>query len=489
MGALIIYTSGTTGRPKGALHTHASLGAQIASLVGAWEWAETDRIVHPLPLHHIHGIVNALLCPHAVGAAVEFVPKFSPSGLWARLRGGAEGTAPPVTVFMGVPTMYVRLLQALESTEPAERAAAAAAAKALRLTVSGSAACPVPLMNAWEGVTGQRLLERYGMTEVGMVLSNPLHGERRPGFVGTPLPGVRIKVTPDAPADAAAAAGAPESAVAAVTGEEVSVYGPVEEGPGELRVAGAAMFAGYWGKPAATAESYDEDGFFRTGDTVVRQGGAWRILGRTSVDIIKCGGYKLSALEIEAHLLEHPRIGEAAVVGLPDEAYGQVVAAVLAPKASGEALPTLAELRVWARDVMAPYKVPAQLRTVDAIPRNAMGKVNKKELAKARGEGALVQLLLRTASSFQPLTRCAPVHAALTDVRQGMRRSTPHHARRAHHLRSRCVRFQYTTQLSIRSASLHVRQEVCVHERAACERRCILRRQPTREQRGAQRRV
>jgi malonyl-CoA/methylmalonyl-CoA synthetase len=150
---------------------------------------------------------------------------------------------------------------------------------------------------------------------------------------------------------------------------------------GELRVAGPAMFAGYWGKPDATASSYDAEGFFCTGDTVVRQGGSWRILGRTSVDIIKCGGYKLSALEIEAHLLEHPAIGEAAVVGLPDEAYGQVVAAVLAGKGDAPP-PSLAELRVWARDVLAPYKVPSQLRVVDAIPRNAMGKVNKKELAK-----------------------------------------------------------------------------------------------------------
>jgi malonyl-CoA/methylmalonyl-CoA synthetase len=281
--------------------------------------------------------------------------------------------------------MYVRLLQALEAMEaPAEREAAGKAGASLRLTVSGSAACPVPLMTSWEKVTGQRLLERYGMTEVGMALSNPLHGERRPGFVGTPLPGVRVKVV-KAPAEEdaapAAAAAAEGGAVAAVAAEDVSAYGPIEEGPGELRVAGPALFAGYWGKPTATAESYDEEGFYCTGDTVVRQGGSWRILGRTSVDIIKCGGYKLSALEIEAHLLEHPAIGEAAVVGLPDEAYGQVVAAVLAGKGDAPP-PSLAELRVWARDVLAPYKVPSQLRVVDAIPRNAMGKVNKKELAK-----------------------------------------------------------------------------------------------------------
>jgi malonyl-CoA/methylmalonyl-CoA synthetase len=362
-GALIIYTSGTTGRPKGALHTHGSLASQVGSLVTAWEWAPTDRILHPLPLHHIHGIVNALLCPHTVGAAVEFLPRFSPTGLWSRLRA-----QPPATVFMGVPTMYVRLLQAHDAAAPgAEKEASAAAAAALRLTVSGSAACPVPLMRAWEAVTGTVLLERYGMTEVGMALSNPYRGERRAGYVGVPLPGVRVKVVPEH---------AGESDEAAPASGEAP-----EEGPGELRLAGPMLFAGYWGRREATAESFDEDGFFRTGDTVVRERGAWRILGRTSVDIIKCGGYKLSALEIETHLLEHPAVGEAAVVGLPDEAYGQVVAAVLVGK-GGAAPPTLAELRVWARDVLAPYKVPTQVKALAEIPRNAMGKVNKKELAK-----------------------------------------------------------------------------------------------------------
>jgi len=277
-------------------------------------------------------------------------------------------------VFMGVPTMYVRLLQALDSMPAgADRDAAVVAARALRLTVSGSAACPVPLMNSWEQVTGTRLLERYGMTEVGMALSNPYAGERRAGFVGKPLPGVRIKVVPDTPSD-----GADEDKPAA-SSDDTQQWGPVEEGPGELRLAGPALFAAYWGREQATADAFDEDGFFRTGDTVVRQAGSWRILGRTSVDIIKCGGYKLSALEIEAHLLEHPAVGEAAVVGVPDEAYGQVVAAVLAGK-DGKPPPTLGELRVWARDVMAPYKTPTMVKVLDAIPRNAMGKTNKKEL-------------------------------------------------------------------------------------------------------------
>lgn len=381
-GALVIYTSGTTGRPKGALHTHGSLGAQVASLVGAWRWAASDVIVHPLPLHHIHGIVNALLCPLAVGACVEFSPKFSPAGLWARLRAGG------VTVFMGVPTMYVRLLQTFDGmTTEGDRAASAAAASGLRLTVSGSAACPVPLFAAWEKATGVRLLERYGMTEVGMALSNPYDGQRRPGFVGSPLPGVCMRVVPEAGgADAAPVAGGGSDAgnggsddvdASGARGDAAEAF---EEGPGELRLAGPQLFAGYWNRPEATAASFDADGFFATGDTVARQHGSWRILGRTSVDIIKCGGYKLSALEIEAALLEHPTIGEAAVLGIADDAYGQVVAAVLAGKGE-QPPPSRAELRVWARDVLAPYKVPTLVRAVDAIPRNAMGKTNKKELA------------------------------------------------------------------------------------------------------------
>jgi len=193
-GALIIYTSGTTGRPKGALHSHRSLKAQIYALVNAWEWASRDRMLHCLPLHHIHGIVNGLFCALDAGACLEFLPKFSPTTIWRRMVAGHNGSATPITVYMGVPTMYVRLLQAYAAMPDEEKAAAKAAAGALRLTVSGSAACPVPVMNEWEETTGQRLLERYGMTEIGMALSNPYSDERRPGTVGQPLPGVEVKM-------------------------------------------------------------------------------------------------------------------------------------------------------------------------------------------------------------------------------------------------------------------------------------------------------
>ena len=375
-GALIIYTSGTTGRPKGALHTHGSLIAQVKCLTTAWKWSKDDTIVHPLPLHHIHGIVNALYCAHYVGACVEFLPRFSPSLIWDRL----QNDKPPVTVFMGVPTMYHRLIQAYDALgTDAAREKAKEASKRLRLTISGSAACPVPIVERWREISGSTLLERYGMTEIGMALSNPYDGARKPGFVGQPLPGVEAKIVPiEAGGHAAGDDGGgddddDDDAVPVRTGALASS----EDGPGELRIKGANLFREYWGRPEATAESFDEDGFFKTGDTVIREGGSFKILGRTSVDILKSGGYKLSALEIEDHLLEHPKIAEVAVVGLDDVAYGQKVACVVSPGPL-----TASELADWCKGRLAPYKVPREVKVVTKIDRNAMGKVNKKDIVR-----------------------------------------------------------------------------------------------------------
>ncbi|KAK3242473.1 hypothetical protein CYMTET_47838 [Cymbomonas tetramitiformis] len=353
-GALIIYTSGTTGRPKGVLHTHKNLISQVRSLTDAWEWSQDDRILHCLPLHHIHGIVNALYCAHYNGALVEFMPSFSPGEVWKRLMRQVN----PVTVFMGVPTMYVILMRKFEGLGAEAQRQAAAAAAALRLTVSGSAACPVSVMASWEKITGQRLLERYGMTEIGMALSNPLKPmhQRRAGTVGRPLPSVEVRI---------------------------GGLGPTEVGQGELGVRGSTVFCEYFGRAEATASSFDRDGYFLTGDTAeVDEDGVYTILGRTSVDIIKSGGYKLSALEIENHLLEHPSIRECAVVGLPDEVYGEIVAAVIVCE-EGEPPLEGDDLRVWAKDHMAIYKIPRVTKVLDGLPRNAMGKVNKKELIKS----------------------------------------------------------------------------------------------------------
>jgi len=367
-GALIIYTSGTTGRPKGALHTHRSLYAQCSGLIDAWRWDASDRIVHALPLHHIHGIVNAWLCAHVAGAAVEFQRSFTPRGVWARLRDDAQ---PPVTIFMGVPTMYVMLMRTLQGNTPRDvRAASVEAASRLRLTVSGSAACPVPVLEEWRRLTGRSLLERYGMTEIGMALSNPYdESKHKPGFVGVPLPGVQVKLAP-------------------LVGDEDAGTSPSDEyarGPGELLVKGDNLFAEYFDNEKATAESFDADGFFKTGDVAaMTEDGFWRILGRASVDVLKVGGFKVSALEIEARLLENPSIAEVAVLGIPDEAYGQRAVALIVPAVDTETAEkvnlTENDVLQWVRQNLASKMHLRVVKFADKMPRNAMGKINKKEL-------------------------------------------------------------------------------------------------------------
>ena len=221
--------------------------------------------------------------------------------------------------------------------------------------VSGSAALPVQTLKQWREISGHTLLERYGMTELGMALSNPHAGERRPGFVGTPLPGVEVRLVDE-------------------------VGAPVTNGTaGEIEVRGANIFLEYWQRPEATAEAF-RDGWFRTGDTAIVEGGSYRILGRSSLDIIKTGGFKVSALEIEEELRTHPAIAECAVVGIEDPDWGERIC-VAVELIRGETL-ALPELSAWAKQRLAPYKVPRSLVSVDALPRNAMGKVMKPEVAK-----------------------------------------------------------------------------------------------------------
>jgi malonyl-CoA/methylmalonyl-CoA synthetase len=342
--ALILYTSGTTSRPKGVVTTHRNLEAQMAMLSRAWGWTEADRILHVLPLNHVHGILNVLGCALWSGAACEFLSPFDAVAVWCRLANGG------VTVFMAVPTIYAKLLTAWDAAPPGVRAEWSAAAAGLRLMVSGSAALPVSLLARWQAATGHVLLERYGMTEIGMALSNPLAGERRPGFVGQPLPGVGVRLV-----------------------DENLVEVPAGT-PGEIEVLGAGVFLEYWGRPDATREAF-RDAWFRTGDLAVLERGAYRILGRLSVDIIKTGGYKVSALEIEEVVREHPEVRECAVVGVPDEEWGERVAVAVVPASAPG--PTLEALRTWAASRLASYKLPTRLRLLDELPRNAMGKVVK----------------------------------------------------------------------------------------------------------------
>jgi malonyl-CoA/methylmalonyl-CoA synthetase len=335
--AMIVYTSGTTGRPKGVVTTHANLTAQIESLITAWEWTAADRTLLILPLHHVHGILNVVCCALWSGAALEMLPKFDSEATWDRISSGE------LTVFSAVPTIYHRLIRSWEAATPSMQQERSRRCQTLRLIMSGSAALPRTTLERWKEISGHILLERYGMTEVGMALANPLHGERRPGFVGQPLPGVSARLV-----------------------------------DGELQLKGAGVFSEYWRQPDSTREAFT-DGWFRTGDAAVIEDGAYRLLGRSSVDILKSGGHKISALEIEEVLRTHPAIAECVVVGVDDAEWGQRVccAAELRPGITLE----LDELREWARARLAPYKIPRELACVSQLPRNAMGKVVKPEVS------------------------------------------------------------------------------------------------------------
>lgn len=348
--ALILYTSGTTGSPKGVVIPHRAIKAQVDSLVAAWGWTAGDHILHTLPLHHVHGIINALICPLAVGAACEMLPRFEADRVWERFLAGR------VTLFMAVPTIYNRLIAAWEAASPRRQRAMSSACAGLRLMVSGSAALPVSTLEKWRAISGHTLLERYGMTEIGMALSNPLHGERIPGHVGRSLPGVEVRLVDE-------------------TGRVIRAEGR----PGQIQVRGPTLFREYWGRPEATRRAF-QAGWFCTGDIAQVEGGVYRILGRRSVDIIKTGGYKVSALEIEEVLRTHPAIRECAVVGVADVEWGERVCVALTTEPDRSV--TLPALRSWAKERLAPYKVPTRLRVVADLPRNAMGKVTKPAIKK-----------------------------------------------------------------------------------------------------------
>ncbi len=355
--ALQLYTSGTTGRPKGAVLSHANLATQQALVGEAWGFHADDHLLHTLPLHHMHGLAIALLTALGSGACTRFMP-FDAPRVWDALA--------TATVFMGVPSMYQRLHLAYEAADAPTRARWSSAARGLRLATSGSAALPTSLGEFFRACSGRYPLERFGMTEIGVGLSNPLAGERLPGCVGFPLPTVEARVVGD-------------------DGHDAST--------GELLVRGPSVFRGYFQRPEETARAFLQDPqggdpWFRTGDTVLREpSGAFKILGRTSVDILKSGGYKLSALEIEETLREHPRVLDAAVVGVPDEAWGDRVVACVVLRSEAARTPEADSqlglaLRAFCKERLAPYKVPKQVHVLESLPRNALGKVVKPELLR-----------------------------------------------------------------------------------------------------------
>ena len=346
--AMIVFTSGTTGKPKGVVVTHKAIYAQIAALIEAWQWSETDVIPLFLPLHHMHGIINVLSCALWCGATVHAMPKLDLARLCEQV---ARGT---YTVFMAVPTIYVKLIAYLKGLEAVEQEAICDSFGRMRLNISGSAACPAGVFNQWRELTGQILLERYGTTETGMAISNPYRGERRAGRVGQALPGVTVQLFDE-------------------HDEPITRDGA----QGEIRVRGETVFKEYWGNKKATRESF-RSGWFCTGDIGVIEDDYYRIKGRSSVDIIKSGGYKLSALEIEDVLLNHHAIREVAIVGVPDDTWGECVAAFVTLQ-EGASL-DFAGLKQWCAGKMSAYKIPKRLKTLDSLPRNSMGKVIKTAL-------------------------------------------------------------------------------------------------------------
>lgn len=347
---MMLFTSGTTNKPKGVVSTHKTIAAQITTLIDAWSWSENDVIPLFLPVHHIHGIINILSCGLWAGATVHLYAKFDIPKITAEIVAGTYN------VFMAVPTIYVKLIQYFDTIGAAEVEKICVAFRRMRLNISGSAACPVKLFNQWQNLTGQILLERYGMTEIGMGLSNPYDGERRAGHVGQPLPGVEAQLFDED-------------------------NNPVleENVPGEIRIKGDNLFLEYWDNEKETVKSFHE-GWFCTGDVAVIEDGYYRIMGRSSIDIIKSGGYKLSALEIEGTLLTHEDIAECAVIGVEDETWGESVMAFIGLK-EGASM-EYGDLKNWCDGKMSSYKIPKAIKIIDALPRNAMGKVVKPELKK-----------------------------------------------------------------------------------------------------------
>jgi malonyl-CoA/methylmalonyl-CoA synthetase len=323
--AILLYTSGTTGRPKGALLDHGNLLAQARGVVEAWRWTASDRLVLALPLFHVHGLAIALNGSLIAGGCAVLVP-FTPENVVRELHAGG-------TMFFGVPAMYQRLCDYLDRN-PADL-------RHVRLFVAGSAPLPAALFERCERILGQPVLERYGITEGGIVVSNPYDGSRQPGRVGYPLPGVEVRL------------------------------GELDE----VQLKGGQVFKGYWRNAGASADAF-VDGWFRTGDIgEIAQDGSLAIRGRIK-ELIITGGYNVYPREVEMVLEQHPSVAEVAVAGLPSERWGEEVTAFVVLRTPVDEQ----ELIAYARDHMATYKCPRAVRFIEAIPRNAMGKVDRSQL-------------------------------------------------------------------------------------------------------------
>ncbi|XP_068625004.1 malonate--CoA ligase ACSF3, mitochondrial [Battus philenor] len=411
--AMLIYTSGTTSKPKGVVWTHNMLSTQIAALQSAWQYSANDVVLHTLPLHHIHGQLNSLNASLAVGARVRLLANFVTHAVWSRLLGMGEREEAHVSVFHGVPAMYARLAADYDTMFGSDKMAdyvRTTLSSRLRLMCAGSAPLPDALFRKWEQISGIRLLERYGMSEVGMALSNPYRPveQRHVGCVGRPLPGVsaRIATVDELTPLITVETPEPDTQISleklGLSGSKefftdpdgsdwkpstVTVHKQSEDGEyqGELLLKGPAVFTRYWNRaPQLTSSDFTKDGWFRTGDTASYSDGRFRILGRTSIDIIKTSGYKVSALQVESAILEHPNVSDVAVLGIKHDTYGEIVTAVVVLKEKAKL--TLREIKEEAGKKLAPYMLPRKILVVDQMPRNAMGKLDKKEIRKVFGE-------------------------------------------------------------------------------------------------------
>ncbi len=339
--AMMLYTSGTTSRPKGALITHGNLTANIASLHEAWGWRGDDMLLHALPIFHVHGLVVALHGALHAGASAILLPTFDAAMALELLLSRR------FSVFMGVPTMHRRLYQ-LAGDRRYDLSF-------MRLITSGSDRLPDDLFFGYQETFKVTLLERYGMTETGMNLSNPLLGERRVGSVGPPLPGVSARIV-----DPASETPLPDDEV------------------GEVQIKGAHVFKGYWGQPQKTAEAFTPDGWLRTGDMGLREPDGYYTLKGRAKDLIITGGLNVYPPEVELALMQHPAVAACAVIGCPDDEWGEQVVAAVIPR--GGAVPNEAEICAFCREKLAAYKVPRRVLFVDEFPANALGKIQKAKL-------------------------------------------------------------------------------------------------------------
>jgi malonyl-CoA/methylmalonyl-CoA synthetase len=349
--ALMLYTSGTTGHPKGALMSHGSLTANIDMLGQAWQWSADDVLLHVLPMFHVHGLLVALHGALHAGASAIVRPSFDAS---TALR---DLSRTDCTVFMAVPTMYRRLLAALGGSK--------ADLRHMRLLTSGSDRLPVEVFEAIEERLGHRVVERYGMTETGIMLSNPVDGARIAGQVGVPLPGVEMRIV----------------------GRDGGV--PCHRGEvGELQTRGPHLFLGYWNDPDKTSSAFTEDGWFRTGDLgTCDSSGRFELKGRMT-ELMITGGFNVYPTEVEHVLARHAGVAQCAVAGVPDDDWGQAVTAFVV-RSDGST--STEELIQHCRTSLAAYKSPKRVVFVDALPRNAMGKVQKQVLVAGLAEKGLKQ--------------------------------------------------------------------------------------------------